>query len=268
MPRISRMTYRIKRKKQEATVFRDLYVVCNRQKNNELAAYYKNRYLTLIDSLFDQQRMNAASAKLFDYEKQQNDMVINRLSSHNSYLTVSTCIFLLLAVLIAFLYFKLRQRNCRLLEAQRILVEKNDELLRNDAENQKLRRQYIEIIDRQKKLSSGIVKDNVDCLETIPDNSSEEEDKKGVDKNLPLSQEQTNRLLERINHVLADVNVISKVDFSLSMLAQMIDSNTKYVSMVINETYHKNFKSYLNDFRIREACRRLCDTDNYGNVTI
>ena len=268
MPRTSRMIYRIKRKKQEATVFRDLYVVCNRQKNNELAAYYKNRYLTLIDSLFDQQRMNAASAKLFDYEKQQNDMVINRLSSHNSYLTVSTCIFLLLAVLIAFLYFKLRQRNCRLLEAQRILVEKNDELLRNDAENQKLRRQYIEIIDRQKKLSSGIVKDNVDCLETIPDNSSEEEDKKGVDKNLPLSQEQTNRLLERINHVLADVNVISKVDFSLSMLAQMIDSNTKYVSMVINETYHKNFKSYLNDFRIREACRRLCDTDNYGNVTI
>lgn len=259
---------KIKRKKQEATVFRDLYVVCNRQKNNELAVYYKNRYLTLIDSLFDQQRMNAASAKLFDYEKQQNDMVINRLTNHNSYLMVSTCIFLLLAVLIAYLYFKLRQRNRHLLEAQRILVEKNEELLRNDAENQELRRQYIEIIDRQKDLSYGIVKDNTDSLETTSGSSSQEDEKKCADRNLPLSQEQTNRLLERINQVLADVNVISKVDFSLSMLAQMVDSNTKYVSTVINETYHKNFKSYLNDFRIREACRRLCDTDNYGNFTI
>lgn len=38
--------------------------------------------------------------------------------------------------------------------------------------------------------------------------------------------------------------------------------------MVINETYGKNFKTYLNEFRIREACRRLTDTEHYGNMTI
>ena len=83
-----------------------------------------------------------------------------------------------------------------------------------------------------------------------------------------LSEEQATRLLEKVNSVLEDVSVISREDFSLAMLAKMVDSNTKYVSMVINDTYGKNFKTYLNEFRIREACRRLSDTAHYGNMTI
>ncbi len=47
-----------------------------------------------------------------------------------------------------------------------------------------------------------------------------------------------------------------------------VKSNTKYVSFVINETYGKSFKTYLNEYRIAEACRRLVDQDNYGNFTI
>ena len=54
----------------------------------------------------------------------------------------------------------------------------------------------------------------------------------------------------------------------LSKLAELIDSNFKYVSMVINSTYNKNFKTLLNEYRIREACKRLVDTENYGNITI
>lgn len=75
-------------------------------------------------------------------------------------------------------------------------------------------------------------------------------------------------MLEKVNSVLEDVSVISREDFSLAMLAKMVDSNTKYVLMVINDTYGKNFKTYLNEFRIREACRRLSDTAHYGNMTI
>lgn len=86
--------------------------------------------------------------------------------------------------------------------------------------------------------------------------------------NSGLSDEQSTRLLEKVNSVLEDVNVISRDDFSLAMLAKMVESNTKYVSMVINETYGKNFKTYLNEYRIREACRRLADEETYGNMTI
>ena len=48
----------------------------------------------------------------------------------------------------------------------------------------------------------------------------------------------------------------------------MVNSNSKYVSQVINEVYHKNFNTYINEFRIREARIRLTDLDNYGHYTI
>ena len=67
---------------------------------------------------------------------------------------------------------------------------------------------------------------------------------------------------------MEDVDVICSENFSLNALAKLTGSNTKYVSRVINDTYGKSFKAYLNEFRIREACRRLVDKENYGNLTI
>ncbi len=43
--------------------------------------------------------------------------------------------------------------------------------------------------------------------------------------------------------------------------------NSKYVSKVINEAYC-NFRAFINEIRIREAQRRLLDTDRYGSFTI
>ena len=45
-------------------------------------------------------------------------------------------------------------------------------------------------------------------------------------------------------------------------------SNSKYVSQVINGTYHKNFSNYVNEYRIRTACRRLADGERYGHLTV
>lgn len=67
---------------------------------------------------------------------------------------------------------------------------------------------------------------------------------------------------------MSQTDVISDPDISLSKLAELIGSNFKYVSMVINSTYNKNFKTLLNEYRIRETCKRLVDTGNYGNITI
>lgn len=85
---------------------------------------------------------------------------------------------------------------------------------------------------------------------------------------LGLSEELRNRLLNSITMILDDVSVISNSDFNLSMLAEKVGSNTKYVSWIINDVYGKNFKTVLNEYRIREACRRLTDKDHYGNMTI
>ena len=51
-------------------------------------------------------------------------------------------------------------------------------------------------------------------------------------------------------------------------LAGLVESNSRYVSQVINDTYGKNFRAYLNEYRIREARLRLMDTAAYGHYTI
>ena len=81
-------------------------------------------------------------------------------------------------------------------------------------------------------------------------------------------REKKQKLLGQINEVLNNVSSISNPDFSLQKLAEAVGSNTKYVSQVINEYYNKNFKTLLNEYRLREATRRLNDQEHYGNMTI
>ena len=44
--------------------------------------------------------------------------------------------------------------------------------------------------------------------------------------------------------------------------------NVSYGSKAINVNGGKNFRSLLNEYRIREACQRLSDADRYGHLTL
>ena len=57
-------------------------------------------------------------------------------------------------------------------------------------------------------------------------------------------------------------------DFSIERLADLTGCNSRYISQVINETYHRNFRSLVNEYRIKEAQKRLLDVERYGNYTI
>lgn len=83
-----------------------------------------------------------------------------------------------------------------------------------------------------------------------------------------LPKKQADILLMSIAHVMEDSDTVCNPDFSLSTLAQLVGSNTKYVSWVINKNYGKNFKTYLNEYRIRTASQLLVDTNKFGNLTI
>jgi AraC-like DNA-binding protein len=83
-----------------------------------------------------------------------------------------------------------------------------------------------------------------------------------------LDQESKDRLFGQIKHVMDDMSIICKPDFSLQQLATLVGSNYKYVSQVINECYGKSFKQVLNEQRVSEACRILNDPDKSGHLTI
>ena len=71
-----------------------------------------------------------------------------------------------------------------------------------------------------------------------------------------------------ILRVMEETDEYCSPDFSVERLASLIDSNARYVSEVLNDVIGKNFRTLLNEYRIRKAMMRLDDPENYGNLTI
>lgn len=239
-------------REQLVSVYRELSALYAKTGQSDSAAKYRTRYLTLSDSVFNVQQFNIANSKLFEFENQQTRQRINELVSRSNIQLIVIAVFVVMVAGLTVLYTALRRKTRSLLEAQRMLVEKNDELMQNDRQNKLLLEQYVSMAS-QRQASAD---------KTTTDNHTEQRSA------ISLDEEQRNRLLNSITTVMNDVETISRSDFNLNTLAEMVGSNTKYVSWIINDTYKKNFKTLLNEHRIREACQRLSDTEHYGNMTI
>ena len=87
-------------------------------------------------------------------------------------------------------------------------------------------------------------------------------------KSSPMDEQAKDELLQRIHHVMENHDEIYDEGFTLDQLAGLIDANPNYVSQVINEKKGCNFKAFINDYKIKEACRRLSDPDKYSTYTI
>lgn len=96
----------------------------------------------------------------------------------------------------------------------------------------------------------------------------EEKTQEAAPRSLILTTEQRAALLADIGRVMENVAEFCSTDFSIDRLAQLVGSNPRYVSEAINEGYGKNFRAFLNDYRIKEAMQRLADNGRYGHYTI
>lgn len=83
-----------------------------------------------------------------------------------------------------------------------------------------------------------------------------------------MGDERRTEIIGLIENALADTKLLCGEDMSLSRLAESISIPQKQVSQVINEHWQKKFPQLLSEYRIREACRRMQDSQNYGNYTI
>jgi AraC-like DNA-binding protein/Flp pilus assembly protein TadD len=69
------------------------------------------------------------------------------------------------------------------------------------------------------------------------------------------------KLLDKILTVMEAPAVICDSDFTLDKLTVLAQSNHTYVSHIFNTVLNKNFRSFLNSYRIREAQRLLSELD-------
>jgi len=68
-------------------------------------------------------------------------------------------------------------------------------------------------------------------------------------------------LLDKILAVMEDTSVICDTEFTIDKLADLVQSNRTYVSQTINNVLEKNFRAFLNGYRIQEAQRLFSEPD-------
>ncbi len=194
------------------------------------AYFYSDKFNKLYARMYNMPKFFSVQNDLYTYENNVKESHISRLTA--ILLGISLLFIALVCLTVTIVY-----KNKILRRTQKILIAKNKELL---------------AIER----------------EQLSEESTDEGKENGQQKDgYVISDEKRNTLLKRIKATFADTAVISDPDFNLSKLAELVESNTKYVSVVINEECHKSFKSMLTECRIKEACRRLDDKE-YGRYTI
>ncbi len=212
--------------------------------NKQEEERYRGLCLSLSDTIFNRSTIFSADNELRDYEMRQTDEHIASLNGVITRQTLAIVVISLLLLLLVLLSFLLLRNNRKLRFAHSTLLQKTRELQLQETKNERL---------LGRLLTDKTVENTAESTQISQSG---------------MENEQMKTLLTKIIQVMDDTKTIAKPDFSLNILAEAVGSNTKYVSQIINETYGKNFKTLLNERRIREACRLLADPDNYERMTI
>lgn len=202
--------------------------------------YYKS-YADMKDSLFNVEKFGEINQLQRSYEMSKVDSQINRLVMEQQvkdqvlrYRTVSLWVVVLALIgvsgILVFMYLQHKKLN----RAYNSLVEKS-----------------LRIAEYQEEAA---VKRRKDALQEKVSAENPVAGKMQEDKT-------QDELLDRILQVMDDTETICDSEFSIEKLAMMVQSNHTSVSQSINAGLNRNFRSFLNSYRIREAQRILAMPD-------
>lgn len=252
---------------------KDASTVYERMGQKEKALEMKSQFLAMSDSIFNIRRFDAAKNVQFRYEMEKVDNEISalRLSQEASRQTIvrqrAVMLLSLGAVIVVTVFVVvLYRQNKKLYASYARLYALNRDFTRRQED---MNRRHTADIERIAMLES-----ETKALKPEPDTPADDDvtaddgddNRKYRSSNLDDTKQQA--LAEAITSVMESGSEYCSPDFSLDRLAALVGSNSKYVSQVINGTYHKNFSNFVNEYRIRRACERLTDESGYGHITV
>lgn len=218
---------------------------------------YRAQFLSLKDTLLNYQQVATMDEIKFLNEMRKVDEQMDEIKQKRQRQEMISIIVGFVSLIILLSIFVIYRKNRQLRKTNESLYKKNVEILNSEEQERKLRKDYKQQLDEMHNILKNEQPDNTESKAELPKY-----------KNSNLNEENKNELITRILSVMENTPEIYSVDFSAERLATLIDSKYKYVSQVINETYQCNFNTFLNNFRIKEACKRINDIKTYGNFTI
>ncbi len=87
-------------------------------------------------------------------------------------------------------------------------------------------------------------------------------------KNSPgLSEEEKKRLVSEINQLIWKEKIFKQKSLTLSEMAERLNTNTSYLSHIINTDFGRSFNDFINQLRIQEA-QKMFTKGEHKNTTI
>ena len=93
---------------------------------------------------------------------------------------------------------------------------------------------------------------------SAPYNIREKQEKNAAYRSL-IRAELADELYEKILNIIIIEKRYRNKDFSAKELAKELNTNTRYISAVINSRFNTNFSCLINEYRIKEAQHKLTD---------
>ena len=209
---------------------------------------YRNKYFRLKDTLLNYNqvakvsqlqfldRMNDIDKKIAEMTKKKEQQVI--------FIRIGigvTTVILLLGILLFIKNRKLKRNN-------EYLYHNSIASLQREERERELRLKY----EQKLKANNSVQINNI----TNRYSSS------------GLNDEDKEILLNKILTVMETSDEIFSPDFKSDRLVELVGSNNRYVSQTINEKLECNFSTLLNEYRVKEVCKRMNNVKKYGHLTI
>lgn len=230
----------------ETKAYRTLSSLYDKTGNPERSADFLFQYMHKKDSILSERDMIRLSKMPIVNELEQIKFQLEKERLRKRVLILAGSVSILIIVLLV-LYLVSLIRNRRKMNAYvKDLYRKN-----------------IELIQAEKR--EHLISDSYCAAKPDADNNRPT---KAKYSNSDLDEKEKLRIAQSIREAMSDTDVITASDFTMEKLAAKIGCQYKHVSQVVNEVFGKNFRALLNEYRIKEACVRLSDTESYGHLTI
>ena len=182
--------------------------------------------------------------------------MVNKLESDKKMQETIICIVCVVTLILLVMLSIVVTLNRRLKENHKKLYQRMVEMLREE--------------DMQKstklKARSATVAETQAITEAPA--SEQENDTKPKYQNNVLTEEHKDIILSKIRETMSDAKMICDENFGIKSLCTAIEEKQSNVSQVINERCGCNFHTLLNEYRIKEACRRIKDSSVVSSLTI
>lgn len=238
-------------------------------------ALWQNRYYELKDSLVGYNPMNQIGNINTNRElaKVEGQMIQAENKRKMELTGLYFAIFVLVILIIFIIVLTKQIRNLR--AANRNLFDKNVEHLEQEKEESARRRSYeTRIHTLSTRLDDAM--EEIQTLREIPSPSEQRSEQVTEEekcqptrcRNIKIDEERKTTVMNSILNTMEETDEWMKPEFTAGRLAELCGCPYALLSQVLNEKEGRNFNTFINNYRIDEACRRIADTEKYGHLTL